>query len=158
MKASRRLVLFVVGGSACLLSFAVVAAHRDSNLSDYEAVCSYILKEDGYAKSLVSPHGVSRGERFFGNRGDNAREYRLHNPGVDVSYVIASDNRIFISSLRMTGSVLLLRAGNEKSLADKLHVRRPFPPDLKLGCDLYALQITAVDGKIRSLTIEALID
>ena len=158
MKASRRLLRSVVGGSACLLSFAVGAARRDSNVADYAAVCSYILKEDGYAQSLVSPHGVSSSERFLGIRGDNARAYRFQNPGVDVSYVIASDNRIFISSLRMTGSVLLHRTGSEKSLADKLHVRLPFPPELKLGCDLYALRITAVHGKIRSITIEAFID
>ena len=157
MKACQRLVLFLVGGSASLPSFAVDAARKNKNLSDYEAVCSYVQGEDGYAKSLVSAHGVSGRDRFLGNR-DNARWYRFQNPGVDVDYVITSDNRILISSFRITGGVLLQRAGSEKRLADKLHVRLPFPAQLRLGCDLYELQVTAVHGKIRSLKIKGLVD
>lgn len=157
MNACRRLILFIVAGSACLPSFAVDAARKDRDYSDYEAVCSYIVKEDGYAKVLVSTHGVSRRDRFLGSR-DNARWYRFQNPGIDVNYIITSDNRILISSLRMTGSVLLQRAGSEKRLADKLHVGLPFSADLRLGCDLYELQITAIHGRIRSLTITGLIE
>ena len=57
----------------------------------------------------------------------------------------------------MTGGVLWQRAVSEKKLADKLHVGLPFPADLRLGCDMHELQVTAVYGKIRSLTIVGLI-
>ena len=72
MKTCRRLILLIVSGSACLSSFAVDAAHKDRKFSGYEAVCSYILNEDDYAKSLVSTHGASGRDHFLGSR-DKAR-------------------------------------------------------------------------------------
>lgn len=58
----------------------------------------------------------------------------------------------------MTGEALLNRLGGEKGLADKLHVGLPFSVQRGLRCDLYEIQITSVQGAIRSFTITGLID
>ena len=127
-------------------------------VSDGDAVCIFIEKQFGYAENLVSSHQIFAGDRSLLNVLDEARVYRLQKPGVELVYVVTSDNRILISRFEMKGDILSRQVENEKNLAEQLHVPLPFPPALELSCGMDQLQIITDDGKLRSLTVIGLID
>jgi hypothetical protein len=152
------LMLFAVTASACLPSFATEIVRQEKDVSDYSAVCSYVLGEESYVKGIIEASRVTGRDRLLSNVDDHARVYRFNNGGLNVDYVVTGDDRLLIRSLRMTEEMLRRRVSSEKWLADRLHVELPFPKNLSLGCDLYQLQLSGAHGKLHSLTISALID
>ena len=122
MASCPRLVFLAVMASACQPLFAAEIVREESTVSDYATVCSYVLQEEGNVKRIISASRVTGRDRFLGNIDDNARMYRFQNGGLDVDYVVTSDDRLLIRSLRLTGDTLRRRVSSEKWLAHKLHV------------------------------------